>query len=153
MRQIYALWICIFVLTLLPPGCGQDEADSRKDDNANTSESSTDKQEFVAAPEPPRTKGETYSHVLGFSFWHPDDWTVQAAEEFLYLVPDDMHSNADGATEAYLLLGENVAGENITRPDDQRVVQYLQEQLFFQLVPYGPRRKGKRSDWLAAVDG
>ena len=87
------------------------------------------KKEFVAASEPPKTKGKIYRHVVGFSFWYPDDWTVKAQDEFLQLVPKNARSTADGPTELYLISGESVADENITQPDDPRVVQYLEKQL------------------------
>ncbi len=85
--------------------------------------------------------GRTFRHPLGLSFWHPSDWTVQDKGEALALTPPNPGSNADGATEAYFVFGESVAGEGIAGAADPRVGRYLDEQLR-GLAPF-LRRSGK----------
>lgn len=77
---------------------------------------------------PPVLKGQAgkkYRHTIGFEFWHPGDWTVKLHDDFLELVPSNQSRNADGPTEAYVIIGESVADSGITSPSDPRVVEYL----------------------------
>jgi hypothetical protein len=83
----------------------------------------------VGGAPPIRTEGKTYQHPIGFTFWYPATWTVKVQNEILQLVPPDPGSSPDGPTEAYVIFGESVAGENIERPDDPRVVDFLDQQL------------------------
>ena len=84
----------------------------------------------------PRVDGKTYRHVIGFTFWHPADWTVKEHEEMLQLVPPNASTTANGEpTEVYLILGDNSAGdEGIASPQDPRVTQFM-DQAVAQLSP------------------
>jgi hypothetical protein len=77
---------------------------------------------------PAKTDGKTYRHVIGFSFWYPADWTVKELQDTLQLVPPDPGTTAQGEpTEVYFLIGDSVAGEGISRADDPRVAQYVDQ--------------------------
>lgn len=78
---------------------------------------------------PAGKKGKTYSHVTGFSFWYPADWTITEQEGFLQLVPPDPSSTAAGPTELYFVSSESLEGEDIQRPDDPRVIEYMDAQV------------------------
>jgi len=74
-------------------------------------------------------KGKIYRHATGFSFLHPEDWTVTEQEGYLQLNPPNP-SSADGApTELYFVLVEDASGDNIQRPDDPMVLEYLEGQI------------------------
>jgi hypothetical protein len=97
-------------------------------------------------------KGKIYRHVIGFSFWHPEDWTVKEHDDFLQIVPPDQSSTADGPTELYFIAGESVAGEGITRPDDPQVIAYMDMQV--KSIAPTLRRTGKvEAVPMAAGDG
>jgi hypothetical protein len=74
-----------------------------------------------------RQKGKTYRHVIGFSFWHPDGWTVRAEDDFLQLVPPDPGTSGGEPTEIYGIIGESVAEDGISRADDPQVLEYLDQ--------------------------
>ena len=77
---------------------------------------------------PAKTDGKTYRHVIGFSFWYPADWTVKELQDTLQLVPPDPGTTAQGEpTEIYFLMGDSVAGQGISRPDDPRVMEYMDQ--------------------------
>ena len=78
-------------------------------------------------PGPKVTRGKTYSHPVGFSFWYPGDWKVTPAEDGLQLIPPDPKANADGPLEVYMLTADSAAG--ISKPDDPRVISYLDKAL------------------------
>jgi hypothetical protein len=90
----------------------------------------------VADTSPIGKKGKTYRHPIGFTFWYPENWKVQETDAGLQLVPPDVKSNQYGPTEAYLIIGES-AGD-ISRPDDPRIVQYLEGQLM-TILPFVKR--------------
>lgn len=74
--------------------------------------------------------GKTYRHPVGFSFWYPEEWTLQDVEGgYLQLIPPNAGTTPEGPTELYFLGGENVAVEGIFTPDDPRVVAFLDEQV------------------------
>jgi hypothetical protein len=151
------IFVCAYLAVSLASGCGPDDSEPAKPADARikaledthkagvitdaeyqqklaalktpSDKPAPAKKEYVAASEPPKTKGRMYRHVAGFSFWYPDDWTVKVQNAFLQLVPEDARSTADGPTELYLLTGQSVAGENITKPEDSRVVAYLEREL------------------------
>lgn len=76
------------------------------------------------APQP--HKGKLYRHrVIGFSFWHPSDWTVKEHDDGLQLIPSKAAATAQGPSEVYFITGESVAGEGIQHAGDPRVVQYV----------------------------
>jgi hypothetical protein len=80
-------------------------------------------------PDPRGRKGKLYRHVVGFQFWYPDGWTVKRQGELLQLVPPDAAMSPQGPKELYLIGGESVAEDGITRPDDPRVAAYFDEQI------------------------
>jgi hypothetical protein len=80
-------------------------------------------------PDPRGRKGQMYQHVVGFRFWYPDGWKVQRQDELLQLIPPDAAMSPEGPKELYLIGGESVAEEGITRPDDPRVIQYFDLQM------------------------
>ncbi|MBM4027228.1 MAG: SHOCT domain-containing protein [Planctomycetes bacterium] len=84
----------------------------------------------------PRLEGKTYRHVIGFTFWHPADWSVTEHEEMLQLVPPNPSTTPQGEpTEVYLILGDNSVGdEGITSPQDPRIAQFM-DQAVAQLSP------------------
>ena len=73
--------------------------------------------------------GKVYRHPIGFSFWYPSTWTLTEQDGYLMMTPPNAGKNADGATEVYLLAGEDVAAEGISSPEDQRVIDYLDQQM------------------------
>lgn len=77
----------------------------------------------------PKVGGKTYRHVIGFTFWHPADWTVTEHEEMLQLIPPNPSTTANGEpTEIYLIIGDNTVGEEgITSAEDPRVAQFMDE--------------------------
>lgn len=85
----------------------------------------------------PKSGGKTYRHAIGFTFWHPGDWTVKELEEMLQLVPPNPSTTASGEpTEIYLIIGDNTVGdEGITSADDPRVAQFM-DQAVAQLAPF-----------------
>jgi hypothetical protein len=84
-------------------------------------------------------KGKTFRHPIGFTFWHPENWTVQETDAGLQLTPSDTKSNQQGPTEVYLITAEPAQG--ISRPDDPQVIQYLESQLM-TILPF-LRRTGE----------
>lgn len=87
---------------------------------------------IVAAPTGAAAAERTFRHPIGLSFQHPDDWQVGPSGSLTALVPPDLATNTDGPAEAYLLEVKTVAPE-ITRADDPRVVQALEEELVAEL--------------------
>jgi hypothetical protein len=85
----------------------------------------------------PKAGGQTYRHVIGFTFWYPAGWTVTEHEEMLQLIPPNPSKTANGdPTEIYLIIGDNTVGdEGITTPDDPRVAQFM-DQAVAQLAPF-----------------
>lgn len=85
----------------------------------------------------PKAAGKSYRHAIGFTFWHPSDWTVKEQEEMLQLIPPNPSKTASGdPTEIFLIIGDNTAGdEGITSADDPRVAQFM-DQAVAQLAPF-----------------
>jgi len=75
---------------------------------------------------PAQEKGKVYRHPIGFSFWHPEGWTVKENRDFLQVVPPDPGTSPQGPTELHFVIGESVAGEGIGSADDPRVVAYME---------------------------
>jgi len=94
-------------------------------------------QQLAPAQEQVSTKkaGKTYRHPIGFTFWYPEGWTLQETNP-LQLIPPDAGMDAQGPTEAYVILGSEAPG--IGRPDDPRIVQFLESQLMM-LIPTAQR--------------
>lgn len=72
-------------------------------------------------------KGKVYRHPVGFSFWYPDNWSLQEHEQFLQLIPADAGKTPEGPTEIFLVNAEDVSTEGIREPTDPRVVAYLDQ--------------------------
>ncbi|UCG58086.1 MAG: SHOCT domain-containing protein [Phycisphaerales bacterium] len=83
-----------------------------------------------------KIEGQTYRHVIGFSFWYPASWTVKELEDTLQLIPPDPGKTPAGEpTELYFILGDSVAGEGIYNPYDPRVVQHM-DQVVSSISPF-----------------
>ncbi len=90
--------------------------------------------QIPAAGVSPKVGGQTYRHVMGFTFWYPGDWTLREHEEMLQLIPPNPSTTADGQpTEIYAVIGDTLE-PGMTRPDDPRVVQFM-DQAVAQLSP------------------
>lgn len=79
---------------------------------------------------PVKEKGNIYRHAAGFSFRYPDGWTVTEQQGGLQLTPPDPSSTAEGPTELYFLVVADVLQDGIQTPDDPRVLEYLDQQLW-----------------------
>ncbi|MFC1715615.1 SHOCT domain-containing protein [Candidatus Poribacteria bacterium] len=75
-------------------------------------------------------KGNVYRHAAGFSFRYPDGWTIAEQEGGLQLTPPNPSSTAEGPTELYFLVIADVSQDGIQTPDDPRVLEYLDQQLW-----------------------
>ena len=64
---------------------------------------------------------------------YPPDWRLNQTQSALQLIPPDVTTNAAGATEAYLVVGEGAQG--IASAEDPRVIQYFSQQMA-QLAPF-----------------
>jgi len=76
-----------------------------------------------------RNRGNTYRHPLGYTLWYPQGWTVTQRQGFLQLVPPSPGAAPRAITELYFVLGESVAQEGVQRPDDPRVISFLDQQV------------------------
>lgn len=79
-----------------------------------------------------------FRHPTGFRMSYPPDWKLKELPAAVQLVPPDPASNADGPTEAYLVVAE--AAEGVSAPSDPRVLAFLDGQMG-KLVPF-MRRSG-----------
>ncbi len=87
------------------------------------------------AQTPGPREGRVYTHPAEFSFWYPADWTVKELPGALQLVPPNPATTPAGEpAEAYFILGDTVGSEAISRADDPRVVQYL-DQAMARIAP------------------
>jgi len=86
-------------------------------------------------------KGKTYQHVIGFTFWYPEGWTVQETEDALQLVPANPAMQNNQPVELYFITGQPLEGTNITRVNDPQVVAYLDQLVQQQLSPTLARTK------------
>ena len=72
---------------------------------------------------------QVYRHATGISFRYPQGWRVQEQEGMPQLIPPDA-AVVDGApVELYFAFGEDISDQGIQRPDDPRLVQYLDTQI------------------------
>jgi hypothetical protein len=106
----------------------QDEYQQKRAALADSAPPASDASAPAATGPAVKHAGKTYRHPTGVSFWYPGDWQVQVLEGVVQLVPPGASQSAD-AYEAYFVTGERVAEEGITRADDPRVLQYLDEQI------------------------
>jgi len=86
-------------------------------------------------------KGRTYQHVIGFSFWYPEGWTVKEVDGALQLVPADQAMQNNQPVEMYFITGQPLEGTNITQVNDPQVVAYLDQLVLQQLSPALVRTK------------
>jgi hypothetical protein len=157
--------LLLLVACALVGACGGDEPEPQKPAEGGAGKKTTD-DGGTQAPEPAGTgkkkavklpppvlagkKGRTYRHVAGFSFWYPAGWTVKEHDDFLQLIPPDAKKNAQGATEAYLILGDTAEG--ITSPADARVAAYLDGKMR-QLSPVLRRTGGSTPVKMSSGQG
>jgi hypothetical protein len=90
---------------------------------------------------PPAAKGRTYRHVIGFSLWYPEGWTVASGEGYLTLVPPDPAGTPASPEELYLITGESVEGTGIASAADPRVAEFLDGQVR-SMIPAFRRVRG-----------
>ncbi len=112
------------------------------------------------APSPapgPAAGWREYRHPIGFSFRHPDGWSVQETQIGLVLTPPDAGRNQQGPTEWYVIHAQ--PAPDISRPDDPRCGQYMNGNMM-QLAPYvrstgapKPFKAGARDAALYAWEG
>lgn len=102
----------------------------------------------------PKVGGRTYRHVIGFTFWHPADWTVKEHEEMLQLIPPNPSTTTAGdPTELYLIIGDNTVGdEGITKADDPRVARFM-DQAVTELGPFLQRTAAPTAVTSATGEG
>jgi len=75
-------------------------------------------------------QGQTFRHPVGFSFWYPLGWTATMQQGgYLQMTPPNPGKVADGPTELYFIIGNNVAPEGIFTPDDPRIIEFLDQEL------------------------
>lgn len=97
-------------------------------------------------------KGKNYRHAIGFTFWYPADWSTKDMEDFLQLIPPNPGTSPSGPTELYFVLGESVKEEGITKADDRRIADYLDEQVA-QISPTLKRTAAPQSVSLSGGTG
>ena len=83
---------------------------------------------------PPKATGpawlaqaKTFSHPSGYSFQYPAAWQVEQMGADYRLTPADTKMDAMGPSELYFTLTE--VAQNISRPDEQAVIQYFDSRL------------------------
>lgn len=84
-------------------------------------------------------QGKIYKHPTGGTFGYPADWTVNATNQGLQLVPPNPGKNAQGPTEAYFIVAESAGG--LKRADDPAAIAAL-EAYVAQQAP-GLKRTGE----------
>jgi hypothetical protein len=117
-----------------------------------------------AADVPGARKGKTYNHVIGFSFWYPDTWTVKEADDGLQLVPANPAMLNGAPAEAFAITGQPLEGTGITAVNDPRVLAFLDQLVMTKISPYLQRKaaptavpmtngQGLRAEWEATGQG
>jgi hypothetical protein len=122
------------------------------------------------APAPPSQydlarKGKTYAHVIGFTFWYPEGWSVKEVDEALQLVPAAAATLPTGQPgEVYFITGLPLEGTGIAAVTDPRVAAYLDEMVRTKLSAALQRTKapapvamtngqGQLMEWEARGEG
>ena len=77
----------------------------------------------------PLARGKVYKHPTGGMLRYPQDWQVKENEEMLLLIPPNQGAQQEAI---YMVTAEDA--EDITRPDDPRLIQVLEAQVA-QLAP------------------
>lgn len=99
---------------------------------------------------------QTYRHASGLELVLPKGWGSSAEGGVTQFIPPDRGMNADGATEAYLLVVGGLQG--ITRIDDPRVVPTLEQELaqlspnLRRVAPPASFRAGERTGWAVEYE-
>ena len=85
-------------------------------------------------PKPdPLSRGKIYKHATGGTFGYPADWIVKETDAGVQLIPPDAAKNAQGPTEAYMIVA--MAADGVQRGDDPRIAQAL-EAYIGQQMPF-----------------
>jgi len=111
----------------------------------------------------PEAGWKTYRHATGVSLRHPPDWRVQEQNGYPMLIPPDAATENGAPTEIYFAFGESLAGQNIQRTDDPKLLQYLDGQIkslspalnrvgAVAPIPV-PGRAAATADWEATAQG
>jgi hypothetical protein len=80
-------------------------------------------------------KGQTYQHVIGFSFWYPEGWSVKEADDGLQLVPANAATANGQPAELYFITGQPLEGTDITQVRDPRVIALLDQLVQEKISP------------------
>ncbi|OPZ86010.1 MAG: hypothetical protein BWY76_01153 [bacterium ADurb.Bin429] len=99
------------------------------------------------------TKGNTYQHAVGFSFWYPDGWKVEDVGDALKLVPANAVMQNGQPAEMYLIAGQPLEGTGITTVTDPRVAAVLDQFVAQQISPAMQRKKAPAALALTNGDG
>jgi hypothetical protein len=83
---------------------------------------------------------KTFSHPAGIKFRYPGSWLVKEDASGIYVIPQPITMSPQGIPEEFMMF-QSVAAEGITKPDDPRVAQFL-DQLWTANFP-GMQRNGK----------
>ncbi len=71
------------------------------------------------------SKGKTYAHAIGFSFWYPDGWTVADMGDGLQLTPPNAATKDGQAQEMYFITGQPLEGTGVTAISDPKIAPVL----------------------------
>ena len=124
MRRAWKLSACALAAGALSIGCGESRespSGRRPRPAAGAGRASTEEAEA--------TKGKTYRHPLGLSFWYPDGWAVTTHGDALRLEPPNPGSRDGSPAELYFIVADGEAGEAVGRADDPRMASYLDRQV------------------------
>jgi len=82
----------------------------------------------------PIKDGKIYRHEGVLSFWYPADWSIDKQkvleiEDYVPLTPPNAGSMGDAPTELYFLFAQNMGEEKIDNPKDQRIIDYMDNQI------------------------
>jgi len=86
-------------------------------------------------------KGKTYQHVIGFSFWYPEGWSVKEENSAFKLIPENPAMAEGKPAEMYFITGQPLEGTGITDIRHPQVVAYLDQLIAKQVSPLLQRKK------------
>ena len=81
------------------------------------------------APAPGAGPSTVYRHPAGFTLSLPAGWTASEADGSTRLSPPNPAGGTDAPSEMHFLAVESIANTGITRPDDAKVLTYLDEEI------------------------
>jgi hypothetical protein len=87
------------------------------------------------------TKGQTYNHAVGFSFWYPAGWTVKDIADALQLAPDKPAVANGQPAEMYFISGQPLEGTGITQVTDPQIAAFLDQFIQQKVSPAMQRKK------------